>query len=187
VEVEASFGTVMEFSVALAGFSAVAIALSHERGAMAPLDRFRALNILTNSLGPAFAASLVLIGAAFGASGPMLWRLTSVGALVVALACMVVPILLRRGLDAKDRRRLSLGLWILAVGGNPIVAAVLLMNTAGSFGAPGPGPIIASLMWWLLFSAVLFVRMLVNRPALQTVERDDKKTIKPATPRTAEG
>jgi hypothetical protein len=172
MEIEASFGTLMEFSVALAGFSAVAIALSHERGAMAPLDRFRALNILINSLGPAFAASLVLIGGAFGASGPMLWRLTSVGVLVVALACMVVPIRLRRRLVPEDRARLSRGLWVLAVGGGPIIAAVQLMNIASLFGAPGPGPIIASLMWLLSISAVLFVRLLVARPDLPAVERD---------------
>lgn len=69
---EDSFGTVMEFSVALAGFSAVAIALSHDPGSLAPLDRFRALNLLSASLGSAFGASFVLVGTAFGMSGPPL-------------------------------------------------------------------------------------------------------------------
>jgi hypothetical protein len=62
---------------------------------------------------------------------------------------------------------------VLAVGGGPIIAAVQLMNIAGLFGAPGPGPIIASLMWLLSISAVLFVRLLVARPDLPAVERDD--------------
>ncbi len=174
MDVEASFGTVMEFSVALAGFSAVAIALSNERGALAPLDRFRTLNILTNSLGPAFGASLVLIGSAFGADGVTLWRLTSVGVLVVALVCLAVPIMLWLRLGRVDRSQLSLGLWALSIGGTSTISLVQVMNIAGVFGDPGPGPIIASLMWLLAFSAILFVRILVNRPAPSDAENNDE-------------
>jgi hypothetical protein len=164
--VEDSFGTVMEFSVALAGFSAVAIALSQDRGAMAPLDRFRALNLLSNTLGAGFGASFVLIGVAFGASGPALWRATSAGVLVVAIVCTAVPLVLSRSLSPADRGRLSSVLWVLAIGGNLILGAVQLSNLAGLFGTPNAGPIMASLIWLLFFSALLFVRMLVNRPDL---------------------
>ena len=162
--VEESFGTVMEFAIALAGFSAVAIALSHDPGSMAPLDRFRALNLLSTSLGAGFGASFVLIGAAFGASGPVLWQVTSAGVLVVAIVCTAVPLVLRRRLSRADRGRLSRVLWVLAIGGNPVLAAVQLANIAGLFGTASPGPIMASLIWLLFFSALLFVRMLVNRP-----------------------
>jgi Na+/melibiose symporter-like transporter len=63
-----------------------------------------------------------------------------------------------------DRRQLSSILWALSTGGNPVLAVVLLVNMSGLFGAPGPGPIMVSLIWLLFFSALLFVRMLVNRP-----------------------
>jgi hypothetical protein len=162
--VEDSFGTVMEFSVALAGFSAVAIALSHEPGSLAPLDRFRALNLLSTSLGPAFGASFVLIGASFGMSDAPLWRFASSGVLIVAVLNLFVPILLRRRLSSVDRGRLSRILWALAVGGNPLLVVVQLANIFGLFGPPSAGPIMASLIWLLLFSSLLFVRMLVQRP-----------------------
>ena len=55
-------------------------------------------------------------------------------------------------------------MWVLAIGGNPLLAAIQLANIVGVFGAPNPGPIMASLIWLLFFSALLFVRMLVNRP-----------------------
>jgi hypothetical protein len=55
-------------------------------------------------------------------------------------------------------------LWALCIGGNSVLVAVQLSNIAGLFGTPSPGPIMASLIWLLFFSAVLFVRMLVNRP-----------------------
>jgi hypothetical protein len=162
--VEDSFGTIMEFSVALAGFSAVAIALSHEPGALAPLDRFRALNLLGCALGAAFGASFVLIGDAFGASGAALWRGTSAGVLVIVIVCTAIPLLLARQMSPADRRQLSRALWVLLVGGNLILSGVQLSNLAGLFGPASPGPIMASLVWLLFFAALLFVRMLVNRP-----------------------
>ncbi len=161
---EDSFGTIMEFSVALAGFSAVAIALSHEPGALAPLDRFRALNLLSCALGAAFGASFVLIGDAFGASGPALWRATSAGLLLIVIVCTAIPLLLARQMSPADRRQLSRVLWVLSIGGNLILSGVQLSNLAGLFGPASPGPIMASLVWLLFFSALLFVRMLVNRP-----------------------
>ncbi len=161
---EESFGTVIEFGVALAGFSAVAIALSHEPGALAPLDRFRALNLLICSLGSAFGASFVLIGSAFGASGPTLWRFTSGGALLVLVVCTAIPHLLARRMSPADRGQLSSILWALSNWGHPVLTVGLLVNMSGLFGAPGPGPIMVSLIWLLFFSALLFVRMLVNRP-----------------------
>ncbi len=162
--VEDSFGTIMEFGVALAGFSAVAIALSHEPGALAPLDRIRALSLLGFSLGAAFGASFVLIGAAFGASGPALWRGTSLGVLLIVIACAAIPFLLVRRMSPADRAQLSSVMWALSNGGSVVVAGVQLSNLAGLFGPPSPGPIMASLVWLLFFSALLFVRMLVNRP-----------------------
>ena len=133
---EDSFGTITEFGVALAGFSAVAIALSHEPGAMAPLDRFRALNLLSCALGAAFGATFVFIGASFGATGTTLWIGSSVGVLVVVLGCTAVPLLLARRLSLGDRSQLSNFLWVLCIGGNSVFAAVLLANAIGLFGPP---------------------------------------------------
>ena len=161
---EDSFASVMEFSVALAGFSAVAIALSHEPGALAPLDRFRALSLLSNALGAAFGASFVLIGNAFDVSGPPLWQLSSLGVLMVVISCLAVSVYLSRRLVPEDRSRLSSALWVIHLGGHPMLVGVLLANMAGLFGPTSPGPIMASLIWLLFFSSLLFVRMLVSRP-----------------------
>ncbi|MGH0029227.1 MAG: hypothetical protein ACQGVC_05520 [Myxococcota bacterium] len=159
-----SFGTIIEFGVALAGFSAVAIALSHEPGALAPLDRFRALTLLNCALGAAFGASFVLVGDAFGMGEPALWRFAGGGVLLIYAFCTAVPILLARRMPPDDRSQLSSVLWALSNAGNPLVAAALLANLTGLLGEPGPGPLMASLVWLLFFSAVLFVRMLVDRP-----------------------
>ena len=161
---EESFGTITEFAVALAGFSAVSIALSRNPGDMAPLDRFRALNILSCSLGSAFGSTFVPMGAAYGVSGPALWRGTSLGVLLVVIVCIAIPLSLTRRLSSTDRGRLSATLWVLLIGGNVVLTGLLLSNITGWFGAQGPGPIMVSLVWPLFFSALLFVRILVNRP-----------------------
>jgi hypothetical protein len=44
------------------------------------------------------------------------------------------------------------------------IMAVQIGNVAGVFGPSSAGPIMASLVWLLFFSALLFVRMLVQRP-----------------------
>lgn len=154
----------MESGVALAGFSAVAIAFSREPGALAPLDQFRALTLLSCALGAVFGASLVLIGEAYGLSGPSLWRSTSAGVFSIVVGCTAIPLVLARRMTAPDRSRLSGVLWVLSIGGNLLILAVQLSNLAGVFGPPSPGPIMASLIWLLFFSTLLFVRMLVSRP-----------------------
>ncbi len=160
-----SFGVVTEFGVALAGFSAVATALSQQRGAIAALDRFRTLNMLMWSLGAAFVSTFPYVAYGFGAEGVAVWRSSSLGFVVVLAVGTAVPIVLRRRLEPRDRRQLSPVLWVLAVGGNSVLIVFQAANVSGLLGAPSPGPILASLVWLLFFAALLFVRMLVNRPS----------------------
>ena len=47
---------------------------------------------------------------------------------------------------------------------NPGLGVIQLGNIGGLFGEPQAGPIMATLVWYLFFAAILFVRMLVDRP-----------------------
>ena len=105
-----------------------------------------------------------MIGDAFGVSGVPLWRATSLLLLLVVFASTAAALFLIRGLSAEDRNALSWPLSVFSVGGNVVVVGVQLINALGLLAPPGPGPIMASLVWLLFLSAVLFVRMLVNRP-----------------------
>ena len=159
-----SFSIITEFAVALAGFSGIAIALSHDRGALAPIDHFRTLNLLMWALGAAFVSTFPLIAHSFGLQGPSIWRASSAGFLAVLVVCTAVPVNLRRSLAAHDRALLSRILWVLAIGGNIVVALAQLSNILPLFGQSTPGPLLAGLVWLLFFAALLFVRLLVNRP-----------------------
>ena len=159
-----SFSIVTEFAVALAGFSGIAIALSHDRGALAAIDRFRTLSLLMWALGAAFVSTFPLIAQSFGVQGPSIWRAASAGFLAVLVVCTAVPFKLRRLLAAHDRASLSNILWVLATGGNLVVALGQLPNVLPWLGPATPGPLLAGLIWLLFFAALLFVRLLVNRP-----------------------
>ncbi len=159
-----SFSIVTEFGVALAGFSGIAIALSSDRGALAPIDYFRTLNLLMWALGAAFVSTFPLIAHSFDLQGPSIWRVSSAGFLAVLVVCTAVPVNLRRSLAAHDRASLSRTLWVLAIGGNVVVALAQLPNVFRLSGQATPGLLLAGLVWMLFFAAVLFVRLLVNRP-----------------------
>jgi hypothetical protein len=158
-----SFGTVTEFGVAIAGFSALAAALTHEPGTLTPLDRFRTVNLLMAALTPAFAATFPMIGEAFGASGAALWRGTSVGVSVAIVLSLVVSLRLVHSLSAVDRLGLSRPLWVLFLGVNALALAALLINASEVLGPAGPGPILASLVGLLFLGAVQLVRIVVVR------------------------
>ena len=159
-----SFSIVTEFAVALAGFSGIAIALSHNRGALAPMDRFRTLNLLMWALGAAFVSTFPLIASAFGAQGSSIWWWSSTGFLPVLVIGVAAPLKLVRALPANDRAALSKTMWVLAVGGNASVILAQLSNVLPLFGPAVPGPLLAGLIWLLFLAALLFVRLLVNRP-----------------------
>jgi len=53
-----SLGSIIEFSVGIAGFSAIVSAFLQRAGGLDPISRFRVLNLLLMALSPAFAAFL---------------------------------------------------------------------------------------------------------------------------------
>jgi hypothetical protein len=53
-------GNITEFSIGLAGFSAIATAFLHRSRDLSPVDRYRVVNLLLLSLTPAFVAFLCI-------------------------------------------------------------------------------------------------------------------------------
>jgi hypothetical protein len=53
-------GVLVEFSIGLGGFSAIAAAFIHQKQSMSPEDIYRVLNMLLMALGPAFIALFAL-------------------------------------------------------------------------------------------------------------------------------
>jgi len=159
-----SFATVTEFGVALAGFSALAAALTQKPGVLASLDRFRTINLLVWALTPAFVSTFPMVGEAFGAAGASLWRGTSLSLAAILVLVVVVSLQLVRFLSQAERAALSRIMSVLFYVGHPFLIVVNLINASGIVWSPGPGPVLASLIWLLFMGAIQLVRIVVAGP-----------------------
>ena len=163
-----SFATLTEFSIAVAGFSGVAVAIAGRDGAVEPVVWFRNLSMLTSAVGAAFASFLPHLAASFGMSGPPLWAVCSIGLALIQAIVIATPLMAVRHLRSGERRFLATYMWIIWLVGIPSFLLWQLFNAAGLAGSASPGPIVAGIAWLLFISAFLFVRMLArppNRPA----------------------
>ena len=159
------FSTLTEFSIALAGFSGIVIAIAASDGPVAPLTWFRNLCALAWALAVAFCSVFPELFAVSGIETASVWVRSSGVVGAASLGLMAFALLAARRLTGEERSRLSGLVWILALGGNAAVAAVQLANGAGGLGAPGPAPVAGGLLWLLAFAAFLFVRMLARHPS----------------------
>jgi hypothetical protein len=154
-----SFSVFTEFSVAITGFSGIALALTRRDGELTGPQRFRTLILLAWSLTPAFASTFPLIFTGFGVVGDEVWRYSSAAFSFLSTLVLLTPFILSRSMSAADRRQLSRVIWWLGVGGTALIALLLFWNALG----PGsPGPILVGLIWHLFMSALLFTRLLVS-------------------------
>jgi hypothetical protein len=163
-----SFSSITEFGVAIAGFSGVAVALTHRDGGMSPIDRFRTLNLLVSALGATFASTFPLAAASFGATGSVIWAASSAGFAALLLVNSFLPFVLAASLSPEDRAALSSVIWMLAGGGSAVMVIWQATNAYAVFGPASPGPFVAGLLWQLFTATLLFVRLLVKR----TVQAD---------------
>ncbi|MBW2726438.1 MAG: hypothetical protein JRE71_18820 [Deltaproteobacteria bacterium] len=159
-----TFSTLTEFSVAIAGFSGIIIAVAGRQGAPLPLVWFRNICLLTWSLCAAFGSVLPPLVANFGIDGASVWAWSSGIFSLMVLALTAVPLLGARRLSSEDSAALSKVMWAIALVGNPLIAISQLVNLAGLFGPPAPGALFAGILWLLVFACMLFGRMLASPP-----------------------
>ena len=152
------FTILTEFAVALAGFSGVALAITHPGGPLTGLQRFRTVCLLAWSLAPAFGGTLPLLAEAWGAEGPQVWQWSSAGFAVVALGLIGVPIYVREGVAPKDRPQLARALWVLSIGGGMVLSTLLAVN---AWRLASPGPLVFAILYHILLAAILFARLLL--------------------------
>ena len=157
--------SIVEFSIALAGFSGIVVALGKQAGRWDPADRFRMLNILIIAFGAAFMAYVPMGLAHAGLSGSLLWRLSS-GMLASFLTIILVFAILRmRSQPAEIRRLLNPTLRRLLVGGTAFVVLTQLANIVGLGFQPCFVLYFAALVWLLIAAALQFIRILFVRPS----------------------
>jgi hypothetical protein len=159
-----SFATLTEFAVAIAGFSGIAIAIGARNGVVSSLTQFRNRNLLNFSIGAAFGSVLPPLMSHLGASGVSIWTYSSGLFSAISVFLVLGPFLGRLSLAESERKVTSWPIWIVSIGGTSIIPVALVLNIAGFFGSPGPGPLYAGIVWILLMATIQFYRLLSASP-----------------------
>ena len=122
--------SVVEFAIALAGFSGIVVALGKKPGRWAPADRYRLLNVLTFAFGAGFMAYLPMGIAHAGLSGPELWRVSSGAFLGFGVAGAVFMIRRMRTLEPDVRSMVNPIVRTISFGTTAVAMLVLLLQSA---------------------------------------------------------
>ncbi|MDJ0865783.1 MAG: hypothetical protein QNK03_06720 [Myxococcota bacterium] len=161
MEGEGALFIVVEFSVGLAGFGGIIVALRRSIGDQQAAHKFEftdLLSVFANSLGAAFLA-LVPVALNFLEVQPAsIWRISS--ALIVALQLGLT------GFGQREVRRLREPLPLyyrrFAWMGGGIILLVQVSNVVGFPWAPGIALFFLGLLWHMLFAAIGFVRLVIR-------------------------
>ena len=159
-----SFATLTEFSVAIAGFSGIAIAIGARDGRVSSLTQFRNRNLLNFSIGAAFGSVLPPLMGHLGQSGASIWTYSSGLFAAIIVYLVAGPFIARSELTPSERKATSWPIWILSIAGTSIAGVAQLLNVFGFFGDPGPGPLYAGIVWTLLMATIQFYRLLSANP-----------------------
>ena len=156
------FSNLMEFAVAIAGFSGISIAIQSRDAQVDTIREFRNRNLITWSLCAAFGSTLPEGVVYLGAEGPQVWTWSSYLYAVLLVLALFVPYSGRTRLTPDERARLSPVIWVLGVGGTALVAVAQVVNGLGWFHSPSAAPLYWGVLWMILFGAMQFYRNLFD-------------------------
>ncbi len=154
------FSNLMEFAVAIAGFSGISIAIQSRDARAGAIREFRNRNLIMWSLCAAFGSTLPEGVVYLGAEGPQVWSWSSYLYVLLLVFVLSLPYSSRSKLTPDERAQLSPAVWLLNVGGSILVALAQVVNGTGWFHSPSPAPLYWGILWTILFGAVQFYRNL---------------------------
>jgi hypothetical protein len=154
------FSNLMEFAVAIAGFSGISIAIQSRDAKVDGIREFRNRNLITWSLCAAFGATLPEGVVYLGAEGAEVWSWSSYLYASFLVAVLTVPYSGRKQLTPEERTRLSPVIWLLGVGGTALVALAQVVNGLGWVHHPSAAPLYWGVLWMILFGSMQFYRNL---------------------------
>ena len=167
-----SFTSLMEFAVAIAGFSGITMAVQARSADHSEIQVFRNAMLILFSLSAAFTAAIPQVFAHFGASGPEIWTRSSLAYAPICFATLLAPFFARRSIAPENRGQLSPIIWVLTIGGVAVIFVAQIANAFGLLGTPGPAPIYSGILWMIALSALMYARMVLRARSL-TVDQSE--------------
>jgi hypothetical protein len=161
VQVE-SFSSLMEFAVAIAGFSGITMAIQARSAETDEAHSFRNTNLIAWSLCAAFSCAIPQGCVHFGATGSQLWAWSSAAIALPHSLLLFLPFYLRSLMTLEGRAQLSRFIWIVGTGGNFLALSSQIANATGLFGDPSPAPLYLGIVWMIFMAALMYARMLIG-------------------------
>ena len=149
-----SVATITEFSIVLAGFSGLVIAIGSEKGSTNPLVKHRTILMLTLSFAAAFGSLLPLLAEAWQIQG--IWIFSSYSLVPILLITLTIETLSSRFLlSSEERSQLKGYMYLLVYGGNLTFVLALTLS-------PSLGVFVTALIWQLIVSTIFYVRLILQ-------------------------
>jgi hypothetical protein len=156
-----STNIITEFAIAVAGFTGIVFVLDKNDGELSSLVRFRTVTMLFYAFSAAFGSLLPTLIQSFVVSVDV-WRQSSIVLVGILLANMAATVLSSRTLlTAEQRKNLQGWMWLLVMLGNSFFAVWLVASLSGLIPIPITAAFFTALIWQLVLSSVLFIRIIV--------------------------
>ena len=151
--VASSVATITEFSIVLAGFSGLVIAIGSEKGSTNPLVKHRTILMLTLSFAAAFGSLLPLIANAWQIND--IWIFSSYSLIPILLITLAIEMTSSRFLlSPEERSQLKGYMYVLVYGGNLTFVFALALS-------PSINIFVTALIWQLIVSTIFYVRLIL--------------------------
>ena len=155
-----STGSITEFAIVVAGFTGLVLAIGAREGAPNPLVKYRTVTMLFFAFTAAFGSLLPSLGQSIGADP---WSFAAFWLILLLLANMAASFIASRVLlSSEERSQLAGWMWSLVIAGNTMFSLLLTCALMFSFPVAETGAVFASLIWQLVLSTILFIRIILR-------------------------
>ena len=156
--------TIAQLSVAVIGFSGIAIAFNRQPGRLSEVESYRVLILFANSFAAIFLSLLPFALYYFGLSETAVWRTGSALCLLFELVFLAIHIPRTLTLLHKHRDLFSVPQLCFVLCGHVANVVIQLVNAAGLLTGRTLSLFILGLLWLLFHSVFQFGRILFVQP-----------------------
>lgn len=159
------FSDLIEFSIALAGFTSIVVVFAHKDEKWKPFDKFRITNALMGSLGAAFMAAIPNGLAYLQLTEQQIWK-TEGFVIALYLLVFLFSVLRRRAteLSDNDRQQIPHKIINMIIFINFTFSAILFTSLLGLHSLEIKALCYFGIIFLLLSSVFAFIRIIFYRP-----------------------
>ncbi len=155
--------SITESAIVIAGFSGLVLVLGQGGGQSETVAEFRIITMLLFAFSAAFGSLIPTIVQSFTLDIEV-WEISCFWLAMILAANVAATFLLMRRLTHKERSELKRWMIALVFVGNPTFIIWIFLNLIGFVPGTPTAPFISALVWQLVLSSLLFVRLILNRP-----------------------